>query len=203
MKSKKWFDEKFLPSLYGKLGGPGELWLTVAQANVCLENMKVYTTTDGRGFMHTLAEYKWNGRDVRLIFSKKNGCGRILFGAEKLPVFLNDGKYLHTMPQIIRYVFSCKSKRELAIFTKWADQKTEELTREGTEVQDLFFVAYRKAVDFQTELLRGLDDGVLSCKILDEKYKRGLDRAKSGTTNKKYLNYLMHRLKEFSKKEVS
>lgn len=192
-KQKKWFDEKFIPSLYKKAGEKNEMWLTVKQTNVCLENMNVFTITDEFGFKHKLASYEWDERAVKLFFSKKNGCGKILFCPKSLPLFDEAGKDIDSVPKIIRYIFICKTKKDLAILTNWADERVRDLTPKGTEIQDLYISAYRKAVDFQTELLRGLDTEALTVAKIKEKLARLLKRDRR---NDKFISYINNRLKK-------
>lgn len=80
----KWFDDVFLPSLFERSGVNNRLWLTRAQTNICVSNMvrhDVRYDADGYGTKHSASyfSYRWRGRDVRLLYSKKNGCGAIEF----------------------------------------------------------------------------------------------------------------------------
>lgn len=186
----KWFFEKFIPSIYSKAGEKKEIWLTARQTNSCLENMNVYIVKDKEGFRHKLADCVWNGRTIRLIYSTKNGCAKLFFGAEALPVFDPSNKKLNTVPNIIRYVFLCKTKKDLIVFTKWADAKVNELTKEGTDIQDLYFYAYKKSVEFQTELFRGLD-GTLTKEFLANKFAKLSARSRK---NEKLLIYINNRM---------
>ena len=81
----KWFNETFLPSIFEKVGAGKQKWLTARQTMICTDNMQKSTVrydADGYGTMHNHDNYscKWNGRDVHLSYSKKNGCGCIEFG---------------------------------------------------------------------------------------------------------------------------
>lgn len=196
--AEKWFDERFIPSLYKNVGEKNEKWLTAKQTNICLEYMNVFTVTDEFGFKHKIASYEWNERTVRLFLSKKNGCGKILFSAEHLPLFDESGKDIDSVPKIIRYIFQCKTKKDLAILTNWSDKKIIDITKECTEIQDLYFSAYRKAVEFQNELLRGLDTSVLTCAILEEKFEKILKRNRR---NEKLISYIKNRMKEYQEEE--
>lgn len=80
----KWFSE-FLESLFQRAGTDRAMWLTAKQTAVCVERMDCKTVRyDARGYgtMYNHDNYycKWDGRDVLLSYSKKNGCGRIEFG---------------------------------------------------------------------------------------------------------------------------
>ncbi len=83
--ASKWFNETFLPSIFEKVCAGKQKWLTARQTMICTENMQKSTVrydSDGYGTMHNHDNYscKWNGRDVHLFYSKKNGCGCIEFG---------------------------------------------------------------------------------------------------------------------------
>lgn len=191
MFAKKWFDEKFLSSLYEKAGEQKETWLTAKQTSICLENMNVSIMQDEFGLKHKIASYEWKQKTIKLFFSQKNGCGKILFGAEPLPLFDERGKDIDCLLKIIRFLFNCKTKRDLAVFTNWSEKKVLELTAEGTEIQDLYFSAYRKAVGFQSELLR--------CSGT-ELTKQGLEKmfeqiSKRKRRNEKFLSYIKNRIK--------
>ena len=81
----KWFNETFLPSIFERVGAGKQKWLTARQTMVCTDNMQKSTVrydADGYGTMRNHDNYscKWNGRDVRLYYSKQNGRGCIEFG---------------------------------------------------------------------------------------------------------------------------
>ena len=83
--ASKWFNETFLPSIFEKIGAGKHKWLTARQTMICTDNMQKTTVrydSDGYGTMCSHYNYscKWNGRDVNLSYSKKNGCGSIEFG---------------------------------------------------------------------------------------------------------------------------
>ena len=83
--ASKWFNVTFLPSIFEKIGAGNQKWLTVRQTMICTDNMQKSTVrydADGYGTMHNHDNYscKWDGRDVYLSYSKKNGCGCIEFG---------------------------------------------------------------------------------------------------------------------------
>ena len=82
--ANKWFNETFLLSIFEKVGAGNQKWLTARQTMICTDYMQKTTVrydSDGYGTMHSHDDYvyKWNGRDVRLYYSKKNGCGCIEF----------------------------------------------------------------------------------------------------------------------------
>lgn len=83
--ASKWFSETFLQSIFETVGAGKQKWLTARQTMICTDNMQKTTVrydSDGYGTMHSHDNYacKWNGRDVKLFYSKRNGCGRIEFG---------------------------------------------------------------------------------------------------------------------------
>ena len=78
----------------------------------------------------------------------------------------------------------------MIVFTKWADAKVNELTKEGTDIQDLYFYAYKKSVEFQTELFRGLD-GTLTKEFLANKFAKLSARSRK---NEKLLIYINNRM---------
>lgn len=83
--ASKWFNETFLPSIFEKVGAGKQKWLTARQTMICTDNMQKSTVrydSDGYGTMHNHDNYScnWNGRNVHLFYSKKNGCGCIEFG---------------------------------------------------------------------------------------------------------------------------
>lgn len=82
-----WFDTVFLPSIYERVKerGGGAIWLTVKQTSVCIANMEshsaCYSTSVPAERTNSLYyTHEWQGRGVRLDYSKKNGCGCISFG---------------------------------------------------------------------------------------------------------------------------
>lgn len=78
----EWFEKVFLVSLF-EVAGHNEKWLTAKQTAVCVQYMDCHTVrTENRyGFNnHDNYCYNWNGRQVILSYSKKNGCGTIWFG---------------------------------------------------------------------------------------------------------------------------
>ena len=87
---KKWFAETFLPSLFERAGTNLTLWLTQKQTAVCVENMEKHVVrtleSQGNSTSHLWFSCEWNGRAVRLNYSKLNKCGTIefSFSAEEL-----------------------------------------------------------------------------------------------------------------------
>lgn len=82
MKSK-WFDDVFLQLIFDRIGTNTEKWLTAKQTAVCTRYMKRHTARieSAYGYQnHDNYTYTWNGREVWLSYSKKNGCGTIWFG---------------------------------------------------------------------------------------------------------------------------
>ena len=81
---KSWFFATFLPSLFDRAGTNHSMWLTQKQTAVCVENMEkhVVRTLEFQGYSsaHLWFSCEWNGRSVRLNYSKLNKCGAIEFG---------------------------------------------------------------------------------------------------------------------------
>lgn len=80
-----WFNETFLPSLFGRCGVGKGMWLSVKQTNICCDNMERHDAfyqgdAGGTTYNSIYYTYQWEGRRVILKYSKKNGCGRIEFG---------------------------------------------------------------------------------------------------------------------------
>ena len=81
-----WFEYVFLPSLYERVKGMGlaSMWLTVNQTAVCQRNMEVHSSkvwNAEREYVNTrFYTCTWQGREVRLQYSSRNGCGSISFG---------------------------------------------------------------------------------------------------------------------------
>lgn len=81
MKSK-WFDDVFLQSIFDRIGHDTR-WLTAKQTAICKQYMQKQTVRldTVTGYCnHDNYIYSWNGRDVVLSYSSKNGCGTIWFG---------------------------------------------------------------------------------------------------------------------------
>lgn len=78
-----WFDETFLQSLFDRAGANHSMWLTQKQTAVCCRNMQEKRIRNlneyGDGETHLRYSTRWNGRDVRLEYSKLNKCGAITF----------------------------------------------------------------------------------------------------------------------------
>lgn len=77
-----WFNDAFLLSLYKRAGLNNTLWLTQKQTAICCQYMteKTVIIEDQFGqYRHTNYTYNWDGREVFLSYSKKNGCGTITF----------------------------------------------------------------------------------------------------------------------------
>ena len=80
----EWFDNVFLKSIFERIGTNNVKWLTEKQTAVCTQYMKCETVRIKNAYdeyyVHDNYVYVWNGRNVRLSYSKKNGCGTIQFG---------------------------------------------------------------------------------------------------------------------------
>ena len=83
----KWFKEKFLLNLFNQCGADNHKWLTQKQTAICTQYMKRETISFSDGFStykHDNYIYFWEGREVRLCYSKKNGCGTITFSKNEI-----------------------------------------------------------------------------------------------------------------------
>lgn len=81
MKSK-WFEDVFLQSIFDRIGHDTK-WLTTKQSAICTQYMERRTAhiETATGYNnHDNYVYNWDGREVILSYSKKNGCGTIWFG---------------------------------------------------------------------------------------------------------------------------
>lgn len=79
----KWFEDTFLKSIFEKCGEEGR-WLSARQTAICIQYMQKQVIAYGDGFntfTHNNYFYSWNGFQVKLFYSKKNGCGKISFVA--------------------------------------------------------------------------------------------------------------------------
>lgn len=79
----KWFEETFLPSLLNRAGVNRAMWLSRKQTAICTENMVPSSWLDEEGFRHIVYTTVYKGRKVTMQYSKKNGCGQIIFEATK------------------------------------------------------------------------------------------------------------------------
>lgn len=78
----KWFENVFLRSIFDRIGHETR-WLTAKQTAICTQYMDKQTVRleTATGYCnHDNYVYSWNGRDVFLCYSSKNGCGTIRFG---------------------------------------------------------------------------------------------------------------------------
>ena len=93
----RWFENVFLPSLFQRTGHE-PLFLTRSQTNVCCDHMERMTQLVGgqyESYRHDYYVYVWNGRNVRLDYSKVNGCGQIRFG-------LNEDDLIDNMLEVMK-----------------------------------------------------------------------------------------------------
>lgn len=78
----KWFEDVFLQSIFDRIGH-NTRWLTAKQTAICTQYMEKQTVRleAATGYCnHDNYVYSWDGRDVFLCYSSKNGCGAIHFG---------------------------------------------------------------------------------------------------------------------------
>lgn len=79
----KWFNETFLASLFERAGTCKTMWLTQKQTAICIDNMEKHVVRtlefQGDSTKHLWFSCEWNGRNVRLNYSKLNKCGSIEF----------------------------------------------------------------------------------------------------------------------------
>lgn len=89
----KWFAETFLPSLFARTGAGKYMWLTQKQTAVCVDNMEKHITRtlefQGDSTSHLWFSCEWNGRTVRLNYSKLNKCGSIEFSFSEEELAIN------------------------------------------------------------------------------------------------------------------
>ena len=81
-----WFYSTFLPSLFDRAGVNAPMWLSRKQTDVCTRYMAkeacvVRDCTGDAAGTHLSYTTTWAGRSVRLEYSKRNGCGAIVFSA--------------------------------------------------------------------------------------------------------------------------
>lgn len=78
-----WFTNEFLPSLFSRAGTGHGIWLSRKQTAICTKYMERHTVREavfqGDYQNHDYYTIEWNGRNVRLNYSKLNGCGNIVF----------------------------------------------------------------------------------------------------------------------------
>lgn len=76
-----WWEDTFLPSLYGR--NSKGINLTAKQVKVCVDHMEAHSgnheTLYRQNVPHTWYSCTWNGRNVTLT-TFPNGCGRLEFG---------------------------------------------------------------------------------------------------------------------------
>lgn len=77
----KWFEETFLQSIFNRAGVNRAMWLSRKQTAICTENMVPSSWKDNEGFRHIVYTTVYKGRKVTMQYSKKNGCGQIIFEA--------------------------------------------------------------------------------------------------------------------------
>ena len=79
----KWFNETFHASLFERAGTCKTMWLTQKQTAICIDNMEKHVVRtlgfQGDSTKHLWFSCEWNGRNVRLNYSKLNKCGSIEF----------------------------------------------------------------------------------------------------------------------------
>ena len=80
----KWFAENFLPSLFDRTKPDKGIWLSRKQTAICVKYLEQHSTRhaqfQGDYTTHLYYTGEWNGRTVRMDYSKLNGCGMIVFG---------------------------------------------------------------------------------------------------------------------------
>lgn len=91
-----WFDDVFMPSLFAKVGAGKTMWLSQRQTAVCVKNMDMHETKNDGYQGHSATHYwfstTWDGRDVRVNYSKLNGCSTIEFGLNADERKMNEAK---------------------------------------------------------------------------------------------------------------
>jgi len=79
----KWFEDVFLADVFSRAGVNNGVWLSRKQTQICIMHMREHqsfpASIDGQ-YRHIYYTCHYDGRDVRLDYSKANGCGCIKLG---------------------------------------------------------------------------------------------------------------------------
>lgn len=172
-----WFENAFLHSLFkrcdpGECGPTHNLWLTRNQTEVCIKYMERHEhryDSDGYGTMYEHLSYtcRWRGRDVRLEFSKLNGCGCISFGmtdeeqeirrqeiaAENLRIRLARIERTKRKPERLAKRIEVLTTKLQDLMNQWEDEKQSDPLYDDADEK-----YYREAVDdirWELGLLQG------------------------------------------------
>lgn len=152
---KKWFTETFLPSLFERAGTCKTMWLTQKQTAVCVENMEKHVVRtlefQGNSTSHLWFSCEWNGRTVRMNYSKLNKCGTIefSFSAEELAAGKEKNKKERerleneSVERIKRHPQTLK--KTVDILEKEIEVYEEKLTWDDNEPADIEFYAKKLA----------------------------------------------------------
>lgn len=139
MMDNKWFDETFLPTLFGKIGAENETVLTPKQTGIFITMFRdsdfVTRISSGSDFdshgeyhAHRFCEYAWSGRTV--FFEKSDGSvfGKVKFSKTKSEISSDERKDEKTL--IDQYV---KNALRIKKHKDWVVKKSIELAREDME----------------------------------------------------------------------
>lgn len=152
---KNWFADTFLPSLFERAGTNHSMWLTQRQTAVCVENMEKHVTKthefQGVSTSHLWFSCEWNGRTVRLNYSKLNKCGTVEFSftAEELAANKEKNKKERerleneSIERIKRHPQTLK--KTVDILEKEIGVYEEKLTWDDNEPADIEFYAKKLA----------------------------------------------------------
>lgn len=145
----KWFAETFLPSLFERAGTNHTLWLTKKQTTVCVGNMVKHVTKtpefQGCSTSHLWFSCEWNGRSVRLNYSKLNKCGTIEFSLSAEEIEVNKERKKRererleneSVERIKRHPQTLK--KTVDILEKEIEVYEEKLTWDDNEPEDIEF----------------------------------------------------------------
>lgn len=132
----KWFEETFLPSLFNRAGINREMWLSRKQTAICTENMVPSSWKDNEGFRHIVYTTVYKGRKVTMQYSKKNGCGQIIFEATKEEV----EKMKKEAMQEYRKKCIERAKNSAKLMLKYHPERVpERLVKLQMQIEDILF----------------------------------------------------------------
>jgi hypothetical protein len=170
----KWFDDVFLQSLYSTVGH-SEKWLTAKQTAICTQYMdrstiRIETATGYNN--HDNYVYNWDGREVILSYSKKNGCGTIWFGfnaeeqeqarieneAEKRQKIIETAQKRFRRSPERYYATLDKMKAKIEHYQQDIEESKEEGDTDGLENLIIYVEALKNELDLWESLADYPDD---------------------------------------------
>ena len=149
----KWFNDIFLPSLFDRAGANNPIWLTAKQTAVCTANMKKNDVRYHSQFgfeSHSFFTAEWNGRKVRLDFSKLNGCGTIFFS-------LNESEQEEASKKAKEHNEQRRVERLRVMFTKHPQRFNEKLEKLQRELEEM-----------KADNLEDINDGLITREEADK-----------------------------------